>query len=752
MPQIREDSTRESGLVTEIIYHNTDNGYTVCLVDTSDEEIVVVGNFPMISVGEKAVFEGKWTFHPTHGPQFKADYYECILPKSRADILRYLSSGIIKGVRAATAQRIVEKFGDDALEIISNDPKRLSEIKGISEKKAEMIGESYASQIGVRDVVIFLQRYSVSAHVAYNIYKKYGLSSIPVIKHNPYILAEEVHGIGFKTADSIALGMGYDKHSFYRIRAGIMHLLSEAALNGHTNLPKDMMINEACTLLGIDIDSVQSSVTHMCMQGDLTADRQKDEEYIYSPMFFSAELSCARLLDKMNKFSYDKLSDIMVEKLIKQSEKENGITLAPRQRDAVMTAAKNGVCVITGGPGTGKTTIIKTILSVMDALDLDIRLAAPTGRAAKRMTDMCQYGALTLHRLLEYTAAPESNKQRFMRCEDNPIPGDVIIVDEMSMVDTLLFNGLLKAIKPGTRLILVGDADQLPSVGAGNVLNDIINSGCVPVVKLETIFRQQESSTIVINAHRINRGEYPIIDNKSSDFFFMPRESAGEITETITSLCLTRLPKAYGYNSLTDIQVLTPMKRSNVGVSIFNEKLQRVLNPPKSGQAHILKGHSTFRTGDKVMQTKNNYDITWHLKYDPSVTGEGVFNGDIGYIARINVKDEEITVIFDDERVATYDASSMEDLELAYAMTIHKSQGSEFKAVIIPMFPAAPMLQNRNLLYTAVTRAKEMVILVGREYIIKTMVDNISEYKRYSGLKRRLKELNRFGGISNENI
>ena len=745
MPLMREDSTQESGLITEIIYHNESNGYTVCVVDTSEEEIIVVGNMPMISVGERASFTGKWTFHPTHGPQFKADYYESIMPKTRADILRYLSSGIIKGIRAATAQKIIDKFGDETLDILANQPERLSEIKGISPKKAASIGESYAAQIGVRDVIMFLQRYAISPHVAYTIYKKYGLNSVPVIKNNPYILAEEVHGIGFKTADSIALGMGYDRNSFYRIKAGLEYLLTEAALNGHINLPRQVLVRETANILEVDITSIEATVVKMCMQGDLTQDKADGMEYIYNPKLFNSELSCARLLDKMNRFNYDKLSGKTIEKLIKRSESDNGISLAPRQRDAVMMAAKNGVCVITGGPGTGKTTIIRTIISIMDALDMAIVLAAPTGRAAKRMTEMCDSQAYTIHRLLEYNASPEEHKQRFMRDEENPIPGDVIIIDEMSMVDTLLFNGLLKAIRPGTRLILVGDADQLPSVGAGNVLNDIINSDCIPVVKLETIFRQQSDSTIVVNAHHINKGEYPIIDNKSSDFFFMPRESAQEVTDTVTSLCLTRLPKAYGYNPLTDIQVLTPMRRSSVGVNVFNEQLQRVLNPKKKGQAEFTIGHTTFRTGDKVMQTKNNYDISWHIKDYPTNVGAGVFNGDIGYIIKIDTEEEEITVIFDDEKVVKYDRDSAEELELAYAMTIHKSQGSEFKAVIIPMFPAAPMLQNRNLLYTAVTRARERVILVGREYIIKTMVDNISEQKRYSGLKRRLQELQKGG-------
>ncbi len=745
MSNIREDSVNESGLIIEIIYHNDSNGYTVCVVETADEEITVVGNMPMISVGERVSFTGKWTFHPTHGPQFKADYYESIMPKSRADILRYLSSGIIKGIRAATAQKIIDKFGDEALDILANQPERLSEIKGISANKATAIGESYASQIGVRDVIMFLQRYGISPHVAYTVYKKYGFNSVPVIKNNPYILAEEVHGIGFKTADSIALAMGYDQTSFFRIRAGIGYMLSEASMNGHTNLPRAILVREAAALLNVTSTIVEAAIVKMCMQGDLAQDKTNINEYIYNPNLFNAELNCARLLDKMSRFDYDSLKDKTIRKLIKRSEDDNGITLAPRQFDAVMMAAKNGVCVITGGPGTGKTTIIRTIISIMESLDMDIVLAAPTGRAAKRMTEMCDSQAYTIHRLLEYSASPDTHKQRFMRDEENPIMGDVIIIDEMSMVDTLLFNGLLKAIRPGTRLILVGDADQLPSVGAGDVLNDVINSGCIPVVKLETIFRQQGDSTIVVNAHKINKGEYPVIDNKSSDFFFMPRESAKEVTDTVTSLCLTRLPKAYGYNPLTDIQVLTPMRRSSVGVNVFNEQLQKALNPKNKGQVEITLGHNTFRTGDKVMQTKNNYDVSWHIKDYPTNVGAGVFNGDIGYITAINLEDEEITVLFDDEKVVKYDRDSAEELELAYAMTIHKSQGSEFKAVIIPMFPSAPMLQNRNLLYTAVTRAKERVILVGREYIIKTMVDNVSEQLRYSGLKRRLQELKAMG-------
>ncbi|MDD4688750.1 MAG: ATP-dependent RecD-like DNA helicase [Eubacteriales bacterium] len=739
MSHQRESSTKETGLITEIIYHNADNGYTVCVVDTSEEEIVVVGSLPMLSVGEKATFTGKWAFHQTHGPQFKADYYETIMPKTCADILRYLSSGVIKGIRAVTAKKIVDKFGDETLNILAGEPLRLAEIKGISEKKAKEIGDCYASQIGVRDVVIFLQRYSISPHVAYTIYKKYGLSSIPVIKHNPYILAEEVHGIGFKTADSIALGMGYDPSSSFRITAGVKYALGEASLNGHTNLPKDILVPEAATLLGLKGEIIDANISRLSMQGDLVVERVGRTDYLYLPIFYNSEQSCARLLSKMIKFCYEPMKEKTINKLIAKSEKARGFLLAPRQKEAVMMAATNGVSVVTGGPGTGKTTIIKTIISIMEDLDMTITLAAPTGRAAKRMTEMCENQAVTIHRLLEYNR--ESNgTQRFMRDENNPIHGDVIIIDEMSMVDTLIFNALLKAIKPGTRLILVGDADQLPSVGAGNVLNDIISSCCLPVAKLDTIYRQQGDSTIIINAHRINKGEYPIIDNNSSDFFFMGRESAEEITETIKSLCLTRLPSKYGYDPLIDIQVLTPMRRSGVGVNVFNEELQQVLNPKKPGQAEIYVGHNCFRVGDKVMQTKNNYDMAWTFIDAPDSPGSGVFNGDIGYITKISVLDGEITVLYDGEKVTVYNMESAQELELAYAMTIHKSQGSEFKAIIIPMFQSAPMLQNRNLLYTAVTRAREMVILVGKEYIIRTMVDNISEQKRYSGLKRRIED------------
>lgn len=735
----KDTETSVCGLITEIIFQNEVNHYTVCVVDTSQEEIIVVGNLPFISVGSRAVFTGEWSFHPTHGPQFKADFYENTMPKGRADILRYLSSGIIKGVRAATAAKIVDMFGEGALDILANDPAKLSEIKGISHEKAMIIGASYAEQIGVRDVVMFLQKYSISPNYAAIVYRKYGLNAIAVIKENPYILAEEVYGIGFKTADSIAQSIGIEQNSSYRIEAGLKHTLSEASQNGHTYLPKKRLIELSSQILEVHPDSVEATIGFMLLQNKLIKDICNDEDAIFLPIFFYAELGSAKKLYELFQGEFT-LENIDIDGIIKQVETEQGISLASHQKIAVHTAMKSGVIVITGGPGTGKTTIINTIIKIMQELDKDIALAAPTGRAAKRITDLSGMEAKTIHRLLEFSRMEDQHVQQFLRNEQNPLNCDVLIIDEMSMVDSLLFYALLKAVKIGTRLILVGDADQLPPVGAGDVLRDIIESSSLPVVQLRTIFRQAEESMIVVNAHRINEGDYPLLNQKDNDFFFMLRESANDIVGTIIDLCKNRLPKAYGFDPLTQMQVLTPMRRSATGVSLLNEQLQKILNPSSSHKPELHFSHTILRVGDKVMQIKNNYNIEWENMID-HINGFGVFNGDVGYITEIDQKDNQIKVLYDEERLVTYDEEFFQELELAYAMTIHKSQGSEFDVVILPMFPSAPMLQNRNLLYTAVTRAKKLVILVGRERIIQAMVDNVSENKRYSSLLYQLKGL-----------
>ena len=733
MKNERESKTSISGLITEIIYQNDENNYTVCVVESDQDETVVVGYLPFITVGSRAVFTGRWSFHPTHGPQFMADFYEDTMPKGRAEILRYLSSGIIKGVRSATAAKIVDKFGDKALDILANQPERLSEIKGISYNRAMQIGASYAEQIGIRDVVMFLQKYSISPSYAAKVYKNYGLNSVSIIKENPYILAQEVYGIGFKTADKIAKSIGFSQNSTYRISSGLKYILSKASQNGHTYLPKRILTKQAIMLLEVHQESIESTISAMLLQNEMISSTINNQQAIYLPAYFYAEIGIAKRLYEISHADFSIKQDINIDMLIDQIQSEQQITLAKSQRLAIHAAINHGVVVITGGPGTGKTTIINMIIKIMTMLNMDIALAAPTGRAAKRLTEMCGMEAKTIHRLLEFSRSEDNHIQQFMRNEQNRLKCDVIIIDEMSMVDTLLFNSLLKAVEIGTRLILVGDADQLPSVGAGDVLRDLIASQRLRVVELNTIFRQAKQSMIVVNAHRINQGYYPILNKKSSDFFYIHKETASQIVSTIIDLCKTRLPNAYGYNPMTQIQVLTPMRRSSTGVKLLNEQLQQSLNPNTNQKPELNYGHTIFREGDKVMQIKNNYNIEWK-DIANNTPGIGVFNGDVGYVTEINKSENTMKVLYDEERIVTYDEETIQELELAYAMTIHKSQGSEFDAVIIPMYQSAPMLQNRNLLYTAVTRAKKLVILVGQERIIQTMVDNISENNRFSGL------------------
>lgn len=738
MPEnIQRDNERIKGMVTEIIYSNSQNGYTVCELETDEDTLTAVGYMPYISEGERVELVGNWTFHQDYGPQFKAEYCEKTMPSEVSDILKYLSGGCIKGVRAATAQKIVDMFGEDTFNVLENEPEKLAKINGISKKRAEEIGADYARQQGVRNVVMFLQKLGISPASAVKVFKRYGVSSIDKVKANPYLLCEAVYSIGFKTADKIALEMGVKPNSLIRIKAAIRHILVNASMNGHTFLPKAVLLEEVCTFLNVDKDEAENSVISMIFENRLKNELcDGGEERIYLADLFDAERYVAQKLVRIANINAKNVGDD-IEKSIELAEKEQNIKLAEHQKSAVFCALSNGASVITGGPGTGKTTIIKTIISIMDGLEKKVLLAAPTGRAAKRMSEVCGVEAKTIHRLLESGYSEDEDVMNFARNEDNPIECDVLIVDEMSMVDILLMNSLLKAMRPDTRLIMVGDSDQLPSVGPGYVLHDIIESGVIPQVALTEIFRQAKESAIVVNAHRINRGEYPVMNENGTDFFLVKRENAVDIASSIVDLCINRLPKAYLINPLYQIQVLSPTRKGIAGVNELNIALQRVINPPSKKKREKIYKNITFREGDKVMQTRNNYDMEWTRLDDEKTTGMGIFNGDIGYIHKIDRENEFAEIVFDD-RLCDYEFSKLEDLDLAYAVTVHKSQGSEFDVVVMPMYPCAPMLQNRNLFYTAVTRAKQLVVLVGREGCIRTMVDNVSEQARYSGLYDKL--------------
>ncbi|MBQ2754813.1 MAG: ATP-dependent RecD-like DNA helicase, partial [Clostridia bacterium] len=723
------------GTVENLIYSNSQNGYTVLNVLLQDgTELSVVGYLPGISEGEQVEITGNYTVHPKYGEQFSALSYVRVLPQKLSEIIKFLSSGIIKGVGPATAKKIADRFGEESLEIIADYPARLAEISGISEKKALEIGKSYVEQLGVRDVVMFFQRYGISSKFAMKIYQKYGLTSVEQIKLNPYLLAEQVRGIGFNKVDGIALSLGFSHNDKRRICAGVIYCLYSAALNGHSFLPKGMLVENVVKLLDVDEGEAENAVTSLVFAEKIYIEKHTMFDAVYLPVYKNAEDYTAKRIKSYNNiYKKDKKK---VDKILGNIEKQQNIVLADMQKEAVYTVMDNGVTVITGGPGTGKTTIINAIIKVMEEMGKTVFLAAPTGRAAKRMTEMCGVEGKTIHRLLEVEFKDDDETTFFGKNEDNPIDCDVLIIDETSMVDILLMSSVLKALKPTARLILVGDSDQLPSVSAGYVLRDIIASGAVKTIALTEIFRQAKESAIVVNAHLINGGKYPELNNADNDFFLVRRDSAADIVSTIVQLSEKRLPNAYGFDSVNQIQVISPTRKGQAGVVALNEKLQAALNPKSKTKKEKTFGGVTFREGDKVMQNKNNYDIEWTKG---ELRGNGVFNGDIGYIECVDLYEEILTVVFDDKQYV-YNFSQADELELAYAITVHKSQGSEFDAVVMPMYPCAPMLQNRNLLYTAVTRAKKLAVLVGREECIKTMVDNKSEQKRYSGLQKKLEE------------
>ena len=729
-----------TGFVEHIVFRNEENGYTVLNLAVEEDEVTCVGVFQFISEGESVELKGEYTVHPSYGPQFQVESYAIKAPQDIVSIERYLGSGAIKGVGAALAARIVRRFKEDTFRIIEEEPERLAEIKGISERKAQEIAEQTEEKRELRQAMIFLQNYGISLTLAVKIYQTYQLDMYRIIQENPYKLAEDVTGVGFKIADEIAHKVGIHMDSDFRIRSGILYVLQQASLEGHTYLPKELLTRRACELLEVDTDAVEKHYMDMTIDRKLVMKQTEDQVQIYASTFYYMELNVAVMLRELN-VKYD-FSETAVEQRIRKIEELSDLKLDEMQHIAVVEAVRSGLLVITGGPGTGKTTTINTIIQFFESEGMDISLAAPTGRAAKRMTETTGYEAQTIHRLLELSGGMDEHAG-FERNEQNPLETDVLIIDEMSMVDITLIHNLLKAVVAGTRVILVGDVNQLPSVGPGCVLKDIIDSHACNVVRLNRIFRQASESDIIVNAHKINRGEPVVLDNKSRDFFFLKRYDANVIISICIQLIQQKLPK-YVNAEPFDIQVLTPMRKGLLGVERLNTILQQYLNPPDAKKAEHEHGQTIFRVGDKVMQIKNNYQAEWEVRsrYNiPIEKGLGVFNGDMGLVREINTFSETLTVEYEEGRMVEYPFKELDQLELAYAITIHKSQGSEYPAVIIPLLTGPRMLMNRNLLYTAVTRARKCVTLVGDEKAFYNMEANVNEQKRYSGLRDRLEEL-----------
>ena len=729
-----------TGFVEHIVFRNEENGYTVLNLAVEEDEVTCVGVFQFISEGESVELKGEYTVHPSYGPQFQVESYAIKAPQDIVSIERYLGSGAIKGVGAALAARIVRRFKEDTFRIIEEEPERLAEIKGISERKAQEIAEQTEEKRELRQAMIFLQNYGISLTLAVKIYQTYQLDMYRIIQENPYKLAEDVTGVGFKIADEIAHKVGIHMDSDFRIRSGILYVLQQASLEGHTYLPKELLTRRACELLEVDTDAVEKHYMDMTIDRKLVMKQTEDQVQIYASTFYYMELNVAVMLRELN-VKYD-FSETAVEQRIRKIEELSDLKLDEMQHIAVVEAVRSGLLVITGGPGTGKTTTINTIIQFFESEGMDISLAAPTGRAAKRMSETTGYEAKTIHRLLELSGGMDEHAG-FERNEQNPLETDVLIIDEMSMVDITLIHNLLKAVVAGTRVILVGDVNQLPSVGPGCVLKDIIDSHACNVVRLNRIFRQASESDIIVNAHKINRGEPVVLDNKSRDFFFLKRYDANVIISICIQLIQQKLPK-YVNAEPFDIQVLTPMRKGLLGVERLNTILQQYLNPPDAKKAEHEHGQTIFRVGDKVMQIKNNYQAEWEVRsrYNiPIEKGLGVFNGDMGLVREINTFSETLTVEYEEGRMVEYPFKELDQLELAYATTIHKSQGSEYPAVIIPLLTGPRMLMNRNLLYTAVTRARKCVTLVGDEKAFYNMEANVNEQKRYSGLRDRLEEL-----------
>lgn len=732
-----------TGIVQGIVYKSEETGYVVAKLNVGNETFTITGNMLLLKESQNIKAQGEWINHKQYGKQFKVEEFTEVLPESVEGIERYLSTGVIKGIGPITAKKIVAHFGAETLKILDNNINRLREVEGIGEKKFEIIKESYEEQKDLKEITMFFQQHGLSINQTLKIYKKYGLNAIDIVKENPYKLCEDISGIGFLTSDRMAKSIGVEDTSDFRIQTGIKYVLNQFSLLGNTYMPIDKLIDECKKVLNVNEEIIRKNIGDSVIEGKIKIDMFNDEECVSSLLYYFSELGITEKIVKLCMYNFQTInSDIDFE--INRFEKENNIKFASSQKEAIKGAFINGIEIITGGPGTGKTTIIKAIIELYENAGKKVLLAAPTGRAAKRMTESTGREAKTIHRLLEMGVSDdEEDRSFFGKGESEPLEGDVIIIDEASMIDVLLMYNLLKAIKLGTRIIIVGDVDQLPSVGAGNVLKDLIESDFIKVFRLGEIFRQGKESMIVTNAHLINDGKMPILNKKDGDFFFDSKEETKEILITVLNLINTRLPKFNSkWDKIRDMQVLTPTRKGDLGVYNLNKEIQNLLNPQNKFKRERVIKDIIFREGDKVMQTKNNYELKWkRINGFGEDDGEGVFNGDMGFIKSINNSENSITVIFDDEREVVYDSISAEELDLAYAITIHKSQGSEFKVVIIPAFMGPPLLLNRNLLYTGITRAREMVVITGKKSALNFMVNNTNSMERYSSLKYRINDI-----------
>ncbi|MFD3158236.1 ATP-dependent RecD-like DNA helicase [Haloimpatiens sp. FM7330] len=732
MPEIQ-------GVVEDIVFKNEENGYVVAHIKENNSKVTIVGCIPCIMERQNLKMSGEWVIHPKFGQQFKVESCEEVIPTSAEGIEKYLSSGIISGVGTVTAKKIVQKFGEKTLDILDNEIERLKEIEGIGEKKVDIIKQSYHKNKAIRNIMVFLQKYGVTPNQCVKIHKKYGKDSINVVKNNPYVLTEDIWGIGFKTADKIARNLGIDKESPFRIQSGIKYVVNEFCALGNTYMLLDKLLSEAKKILLVDKEIIKKGVYDSVLEGKVKVEDIEGENCVFTIPFYYAELSATKKIITLSLSKYDDI-DIDTNKEIEEFEQGNKINFSPSQKEAIKGAITSGIEVITGGPGTGKTTIINCITEIFQKAGMTVFMAAPTGRAAKRMEEATGHEAKTIHRLLELGIV-ESEGMTFSKDEESPLECDVVIVDEASMIDILLMNNLLKAIGIGTRVIIVGDVDQLPSVGPGNVLRDIIESQCVKVVRLKDIFRQGKESMIIVNAHRINECKMPLLNKKGKDFYFIKEEDNNKVLNTIVQLINERLPKFNNnWNRMEHIQILSPMRKGILGVENLNNELQKILNHKADYKKEKEFRSVIFRVGDKVMQTKNNYTLKW-TKSDCNEEGIGVFNGDVGFIEDINEENNTVTVLFDDNRKVIYDSIYLDELMHAYAMTIHKSQGSEFPVVIIPMFMGAPLLMNKNLLYTGITRAKKLVVLVGSVKAMHFMISNDRSFERYSSLQWRINNI-----------
>lgn len=730
-----------------IIYQNKDNGYAVLSMNVDDEEEICVGIFRGVDNGENLEITGEYVEHPSYGFQFKANSFKVVEPDDLLSMERYLGSGAIKGVGEALAKRIVKRFGKDTFRVIEEEPERLVEVKGISERIAQQITDQMIEKREIREAFLFLQKYGITNTLAVKIYEKYGMGMYGILKENPYRLAEDIQGVGFRLADEIAEKIGIHTDSDYRIRSGILYTLLQASLEGHMFLPMRVLVRRSADLLQVPEEAIRAQIQNLHMDHKVVVKKTTDEPEVYAFSYYYAELNCARMLRELNVLMESELLDSeekRIETILQRILKEQGLELDELQKNAVLECVKHGIMILSGGPGTGKTTTINTIIRYFDEEGMDILLAAPTGRAAKRMTEATGYEARTIHRMLEINGGMEDgSRARFERNGENPLEADVVIIDEMSMVDIYLFQSLLEAVSVGTRLILVGDVDQLPSVGPGQVLQDLIESKSFPTVMLKKIYRQAGESDIVMNAHRINMGQKIALNNKSKDFFFLPRNDVQVIYKHMIQLITEKLPR-YVEAQPYDIQVLTPMRKGSLGVETLNEILQRYLNPADPSRKEHAAGDRIFREGDKVMQIKNNYQLEWEIVSQYGIridSGSGVFNGDIGTIRRIREESSTVQVEYDEHRLVEYTFSQLDEIELAYAITIHKSQGSEYPAVLLPLLSGPKMLMNRNLLYTAVTRARKCVTILGSQEVVDGMIENENQYHRYTGLGRRILEL-----------